>query len=374
MSEDVVKQRTLQDCEADIDKATVFIRGGFYIAGQRFGEIKERELWKKAATFSGTYDAYCRGRWSMAARSADRLIAASVVVNNLCTDSDQLVLDCPQLPKTLPQNESIARVLSRREVEQQPLVWGKVLADYPKPENRTAAATKKIDRELYPPIPDAGEDLRVAPKIYHTSAVKLLKRITKPLPLLITDPPYITEFNDSYDEYLGFTETWLLPAAEKISDTGWMMVFSGAYPDEMRVYLDVFAKTDLILGPPFIWTYNNTIGPSGDETLVRNYQIGWLAGRAESKLRGDIKQKWASQTINAPDGRQGDRFYKWQKPDALANTLVGVLSHDGDEVVDPFAGSGAFLLAAGRRGQPSFGCDTEESCVDLCVQRGCFRG
>ncbi len=378
---DVAKIPTLTECETDIERASEFIRGGFYVVGKRFAEIKKDELWLQADSYSGTFEAYCDDRWPwFSMRHIERLMAAPKVVDNLLVTPDQLVGSYPQ---DLPQSESVVRALDSigeepddEVVKKNRHVWGETWdrAEH-EPKKATAALVKEVKRELYPPIPDTDGDLKVVPVIYHCKAVPLLKKVRAgSTGLILTDPPYISEFHDNYDEYLRFTESWLLSAAEKISETGWLMVFASSEPDEMRVYLDTFAKTDLILKTPFVWTYNNTIGPSGSENLIRNYQIGWLAGREGSTLRGDIKQKWASQTVNAPDGRLGNRYFEWQKPDELADTLVGVLSQDDSVVVDPFAGSGAFLLAAGRRGLKSFGCDSIEDQVSLCEQRGCARG
>ncbi len=366
---DVVKVRDLEECEAEIEKATVFIRGGWYLAGRAVGKIIENELWTQAQTFYGTKQAYFKDRWGWAARTAEQLYQDSRYVDTLRESSRNVLTGYPQAvahPLVSFKNEANKAERVVKEAVKVSEREGSVI---------TAPLIKKIKRELYPAIPDTDGDLKVVPVIYHCKAVTLLKKVRAgSTGLILTDPPYISEFHDNYDEYLRFTESWLLSAAEKISETGWLMVFASSEPDEMRVYLDTFAKTDLILKTPFVWTYNNTIGPSGSENLIRNYQIGWLAGREGSTLRGDIKQKWASQTVNAPDGRLGNRYFEWQKPDELADTLVGVLSQDDSVVVDPFAGSGAFLLAAGRRGLKSFGCDSIEDQVSLCEQRGCARG
>jgi DNA modification methylase len=45
----------------------------------------------------------------------------------------------------------------------------------------------------------------------------------------------------------------------------------------------------------------------------------------------------------------------------------------GALVVDPFAGSGTFLLAAARLGRRALGCDSSEDALRIAIARGCRR-
>ena len=75
--------------------------------------------------------------------------------------------------------------------------------------------------------------------------------------------------------------------------------------------------------------------------------------------------------INAPDGRLGDRYHTWQKPDALAERLIRHSSQPGARVIDPFCGTGTFLLAAARLGREASGCDVSEEMLKIAQERGC---
>lgn len=64
---------------------------------------------------------------------------------------------------------------------------------------------------------------------------------------------------------------------------------------------------------------------------------------------------WTYPTV---PGRKGK--HPCEKPEAMALDLVRQCSRDGDVVLDTFAGSGAFLVAAARLGRIAWGCDFQE--------------
>ena len=72
-------------------------------------------------------------------------------------------------------------------------------------------------------------------------------------------------------------------------------------------------------------------------------------------------EQWAVQEINAPDGRQGDRYHAWQKPMEIAERFIRHSTKEGDRVYDPFACTGTFLLAAAKLGRKAYGCEIDES-------------
>ena len=76
--------------------------------------------------------------------------------------------------------------------------------------------------------------------------------------------------------------------------------------------------------------------------------------------------------INAPDGRFGDRFYKWQKPDLLAERLINHTTKEGDTIIDPFAGCGTFILKASEFNRTAYGCDIDIEAINIAKKRGCY--
>ena len=212
-----------------------------------------------------------------------------------------------------------------------------------------------------------------APIIYHEDCTQFLKRFEdKSIDLLLTDPPYSTDISDLPT----FLDTWLYDSLNKIKDTGRAFICIGAYPIEIYTYLGylLFAsKMDWILDCPLIWTYRNTLGQTPDMKYNLNYQlILHLYKKTSNPLDNRITNEMFSvQDINAPDGRIGNRFYKWQKPDMLAERLILHSTEPGDKIIDPFVGSGTFILKASENNRLAWGCENDPEILDIAINRGC---
>lgn len=74
-----------------------------------------------------------------------------------------------------------------------------------------------------------------APQIIVTDCLKAKPK--EKYDLLLTDPPYSTDV----ENIEGFVEAWLYNALDGVKDTGFAYVFIGAYPNEVKAYLN--AKT-----------------------------------------------------------------------------------------------------------------------------------
>jgi hypothetical protein len=189
--------------------------------------------------------------------------------------------------------------------------------------------------------------------------------------LIVTDPPFSTDVTD-----IGEFATWLKCAISKIAPTGRAYVCCGAYPLELRAYLNVIAETEFATRSQIlVWTYRNRIGPTPTYDYVQNWQaILYLWGEDAPPLASpSLNEQFAVQDINAPDGRLGDHWHAWQKPDELARRIITHASKPGDLVVDPFCGTGTFLLAAAKLGRKARGADNDPTMLDLAIERGCCR-
>lgn len=189
--------------------------------------------------------------------------------------------------------------------------------------------------------------------------------------LLLTDPPYSTDVDDIF----AFAKAWLPMALEKVKSSGRAYVCIGAYPAELLAYLSVDPPEHLTLANVLVWTYRNTLGPKPSHDYKLNWQaILYYRGRDAPPLDSpEMVEQFSVQDINAPDGRRGDRWHAWQKPDLLAERLIRHSTQKGDRVIDPFAGTGTFLLAAAKLGRDAVGCDVSEENLAIAVERGCRR-
>ena len=207
--------------------------------------------------------------------------------------------------------------------------------------------------------------------IYHDDCYNFLNRFeSKSVDLLITDPPYSTDVKDLPE----FLDKWLYDALDKVKDTGRVFICIGAYPIEIYTYLKYLLKTDWIVDNPLVWTYRNTLGQTPKMKYNLNYQlIIHLYKETSNPLDNRITNEMFSvQDINAPDGRLGDRFYKWQKPDLLAERLINHTTKEGDTIIDPFAGCGTFILKASEFNRTAYGCDIDIEAINIAKKRGCY--
>lgn len=235
---------------------------------------------------------------------------------------------------------------------------------------RDAIKQKQIDEE------NAERDREreaKAPIIYNEDCADFLDRFKdKSIDLLITDPPYSTDISNLPE----FLDTWLYRSLEKVKDTGRIFICIGAYPIEIHTYLTYLFDSDWTVDCPLIWTYRNTLGQTPGMKYNLNYQmILHLYKDSSYPLNNKITNEMFSvQDINAPDGRIGDRLYKWQKPAKLAERLIIHTTKPGDKIIDPFAGVGTFLVAGSQNNRLSWGCEIDSNVTELAVKNGCKIG
>ena len=190
--------------------------------------------------------------------------------------------------------------------------------------------------------------------------------------LLLTDPPYSTDVADID----AFVDSWLYKALEGVKDTGFAYIFIGAYPNEMRAYLAAQTPPHIKLEQVLVWTYKNTLGQNPKDRYKQNWQAclfyrGINAPALDCPL---TNEQWAVQEINAPDGRQGDRYHAWQKPMEIAERFIRHSTKPGAMVFDPFACTGTFLLAAAKLGRKGVGFEINPKNAEIAYSRGCGRG
>ncbi len=190
----------------------------------------------------------------------------------------------------------------------------------------------------------------------------------EPYDLLLTDPPYSTDVEDIES----FAQSWLPNALEHVKPTGSAYVFIGAYPEELRAYLNVEVPEHMTLKQVLIWTYKNTLGNNPKDRYKQNYQAclfyrGIKAPALDCPL---TNEQWAVQEVNAPDGRLGDRYHAWQKPMELAERFIRHSTKNGNTVFDPFACTGTFLLAAAKLGRKGYGYEISRENAEIAQSRG----
>lgn len=194
----------------------------------------------------------------------------------------------------------------------------------------------------------------------------------EPYKLLLTDPPYKTDVENIEQ----FAQSWLPKALQYVREDGFAYVFIGAYPDEMRAYLNIEPPAHMELVQVLVWTYKNTLGNNPKDRYKQNYQAClFYRGKDAPALDCPLtNEQWAVQEINAPDGRQFDRYHAWQKPMEIAERFIRHSTKAGDTVFDPFACTGTFLLAAAKLGRKAYGFEINPENAEIAIKRGCVYG
>jgi hypothetical protein len=211
----------------------------------------------------------------------------------------------------------------------------------------------------------------VVPTLTVASAADWLTTI-KPqsVDLLITDPPYATDV----DDIAAFAESWVDAALDLVKPTGRAYICTGAYPAELHAYLSVLLqRSDMILANVLAWHYPDTLGNTPKYDYKSSWQaIFYLRGPDAPELNNPVlKEATTVQVVNMNSGVVGGRVHSWQKPDALAERLILHATQPGDVVADCFAGTGTFLVTAGRLGRVGIGCEVDPAMVALAMERGC---
>jgi DNA modification methylase len=248
-------------------------------------------------------------------------------------------------------------------------IWSgeKKLSDIKKEENVIKLQEKKIQNaEIL-----SKEVKENRPEIIQMDCVEFLNTFKdNSIDLLITDPPYSTDVKDINT----FAEKWVDLALSKIKPNGRGYICIGGYPKEINAYLNILLKQNkFIVDNPLIWTYKNTLGVTPKMKYNLNYQvILHLYSETSRELETSItSEMWSVMEINAPDGRIGNRYHTWQKPDELGMRLIKHSTVKNDLVVDCFACTGTFMLMAAKLDRIAKGCDIDNDNLQIAKQRGC---
>lgn len=225
---------------------------------------------------------------------------------------------------------------------------------------------KKAEHELREREKISSQPGRTIPIIQLANQKEWLEK-QSPCDLLLTDPPYSTDVED-----IATFAGWITPALAKVKPSGRAYVCIGAYPDELKAYLSQ-DYAGMELANILVWTYRNTMGPKPINTYKLNWQaILYFTGPDVRPLNcPELNEQFTVVDIAAPDGRQGDRYHGWQKPDELGRMIVRHSTNEGDVVLDPFAGTGTFLLSAAELGRIALGCDISADMIEIATRRGC---
>ena len=244
-----------------------------------------------------------------------------------------------------------------------------------KTQNALLAVAREIHQEIEAEVQSAelrNSEVKAYIKNCHYQAlVQELGRDS--VDLLITDPPYMTDV-ENFDD---FVYTWLNQVLPCLKDTGQAYIFTGAYYNELKTYINVldFNQGERFTKQILVWEYRNTLGPQPKTQYKQNWQaIFYLRGPQAPDINTDVlTELFSVQEFNMP-GMLGQsiRHHQWEKPLDLAEQLIRHGSSPDAFVFDPFVGSGTFLIAAAKLGRKNIGSEIDLETVKTAESRGCI--
>lgn len=341
---------------------TVIERGleTFVEVGRALSEIRDNRLYRGEYT---TFEEYCRERWRMDRRNANRHIEAANTVGVLGSidpmkDSNG---DGRAGPQNVAQTREIAPLV--REDEQEAVeVWRELKEEYgsrltasmvrrvvrPRLERLRREEESARERESAPsPPPLSGDAVRV-----ECCDFRALEFEPGSVDLMLTDPPYDADSLDLWADLAAFSTRVLRPGGVLAAYAGQRLL--PAYLDALGKYLDYrwLVAAEHLRGSANVWD--------------RHVQNRWKPLLIFS--RGEPSHGWITDLM-----RVGDASSKAHHPHAQAESeaqrLIETFTEPGELVLDPFAGGGTIPAVAARMGRRVIAAEVDQEAHAVATER-----
>ena len=240
---------------------------------------------------------------------------------------------------------------------------------------RIREAVREIQEENVRSAGSEGEEERgVKAVIVNMDAVEFLSHLPeKCADMLLTDPPDMTEIEGDIEE---FVRRWVPPALSRVKDTGRAYIMTGVHPREIRAYLNVLLSCSRFTPDGIlVWTFvdRRVIRQRVMEKDLMGYRKNWRAvfhlyGHGAKPLNCPLlSEQFAVHSVNLPEFTHSPI----QRPNDLAERFIRHATKEGDLVIDPFAGTGTFLIAAAYLGRRNIGAEIDPEVLETAGKRGC---
>ena len=218
--------------------------------------------------------------------------------------------------------------------------------------------------------------------------------------LIVTSPPYNVDIHydshaddSSYDEYLEFTEQWLIHCYELSKDDGRFCLnipLDKNKGGQQAVCADI-TKIAKSVG----WQYHSTIiWNEGNisrrtawgswmsasapyviapvEVILVLYKKDWkkTSGSKENDITREEFMEWTNGVWTFPgQNKKGAGGHPAPFPVELPKRCIKLFSFVGDTVLDPFLGSGSTLIAAYQNNRKGIGVEIDKGYCDIAINR-----
>jgi len=160
--------------------------------------------------------------------------------------------------------------------------------------------------------------------------------------LVVTDPPYGIGYSDVWDSKKDYQpKRWLEAIIPHLANEYNLFWFCApALSADMERLFSLF---DLPIQSRIVWHRRNmSMGSKAKGRFIDSWEMILHAGTRDLNFPVEWSDAWFDvQTFAVPQTNFSDRkFHPTQKPEGLIRRLVTFGSYPGDNILDPFAGSG----------------------------------
>ena len=338
-----IEQHALARCEQAIEHGLkTFVEVGLALA-----EIREKRLYRQQC---GTFEEYCRERWSITRMRASQMIAAAETVENV-NHGLQIIS---------PTNERQTRPLTCLEPEQQRQAWQQAVETAPTNKDGAPIITgdhvKRVVREYIRETVIA-EKTAILPPARTDRYTLICDDFVNVLPTLppdsvdviLTDPPYGQEYLPLYADLAHEGRRVLKPGGSLI-----VMVGQSYLPEIMALMAQHL-------------TYNWTaayLTPGGQSPQIWQRRVNTFWKPVLWFVKGTYAGKWVGDVAQSDTNDNDKRFHSWGQSESGMTDLIERFTDPGDLILDPFLGGGTTGVVAVALDRRFIGIDKDQNAVD----------
>lgn len=211
--------------------------------------------------------------------------------------------------------------------------------------------------------------------IHHGDCLEVMRGMeADSIDAIVTDPPYGIEFVSArrkrpeerhrpvINDDAPFVE-WVPDAYRVLKDGGCLVCFYRW--DVQDAFVSALTDAGFTIKSQVVWHKGG--GGIGDlnAAFAPEHELALFAVKGAFSFRHGRPMS----VLRVPRVRPDDLVHPCEKPVALMEALLRVLTDKGDTVFDPFAGSGATLVAAQRLERRAIGCELDADYCDIIRRR-----
>ena len=191
---------------------------------------------------------------------------------------------------------------------------------------------------------------------------------------VLTDPPYGINLDTDYSGTSGGMKgRKYRPVAndDKPFDAGFLYAYFGEVAEQFWFGADYYRRTipdDERAGCWLVWDKRDEDPDDDtsnwDDALGSTFELCWSRQRHKRLM---LRYRWTNWTSHSNEGHK--REHPTEKPAKMLAEILDRWAPKGCVVADPFAGSGAHLLAAAKTGRIGCGVELDAAYVDVIVAR-----